>query len=236
MLRRALWALIAIIPAAAPAQPWEPDEHTLLLAHFDAGLDADHAVASPLAKGRSRLVVARFATGIHATKGWMTPEMTLLDLEAFPLFAPITYSAANLDPRTGCLEMMVWFEPVTNPEYFRRLMTYGNGPTYVFLALRPEPDRRTLLFHVEWGDGARVVSTDFPYDLNEQWHHIGMQWDAEHLGLIVDGEVVARRTNDQPGLPEPTSRISIGGHERGVNVTEGIIDEVRISAIPRYEH
>ncbi len=236
MLRRALLALIAIIPAAAAAQPWEPDEHTLLLAHYDAGIDADYAVASPLAKGRSLLVDARFGTGIHATKGWMTPDMTLLDLEAFPLFVPVTYSAANLDPRAGCLEMWVWFEPVTSPEYFRRLMTFGGGPTYVFLALRPQPDKRTLLFYVEWGDGARVVTIDFPYDLNEQWHHVGMQWDAEHLGLIVDGEVVAQRANERPGLPEPTSRICIGGAERGVNITEAIIDEVRISDIPRYEH
>lgn len=226
--------LLAALAAPATAQHFPADEHTLLYATYDAGTDADRAVASPLATGRAELVETPQGRGIHASKGWFEPSMTLLDLERFPLFVPLTYAAANLDPRQGALEMSVWIEKVVNPEYFQRLMTYGTPQVFAFLALRPTPELRTLIAYVEHGDGAQTVSVDFPYDWNEQWHHVGMQWDAEHLGVIVDGKLVAQRALTTPGLPEVIGRIAIGGHERGVNTTEGIIDELRISDIPRY--
>jgi len=229
-------ALLAglLLAASAGAQRFTDDEHTRLLATYNAGIDADRAVASPLATGRAELVDTPCGRGIHASKGWFDPAMSLLDLERFPLFVPLTYAAANLDPLQGTLEMFVWLEPVVNPEYFRRLMTYGTPQVFAFLALRPTPEKRTLIAYVEHGEGAKTVSVDFPYDLNEQWHHVGMQWDAQHLGVIVDGQLVGQRALSTPGLPAPIGRIAIGGHERGVNTTEGTIDELRISDVPRY--
>lgn len=236
MPRTLATALLTIIAAGsfASAQRFPADEQTLLLATYNEGMDADMAVASPLATGRAELVETPCGRGIHASRGWFEPSMSLLDLERFPRFVPLTYAAANLDPLQGTLEMFVWLEPVVNPEYFRRLMTYGTQQVFAFLALRPTPERRTLIVYVEHGDGAQTVSVNFPYDLNEQWHHVGMQWDAEHLGVIVDGELVGQRALRKPGLPAPVGRIAIGGHERGVNTTEGIIDELRISKVPRY--
>lgn len=227
-------AILVALAAPAGAQHFAADEHTLLHATFDAGIDADRAVASPLATGRAELVETPQGRGIHASKGWFEPSMTLLDLERFPLFVPLTYAAANLDPRQGTLEMFVWIEKVINPEYFQRLMTYGTPQVFAFLALRPTPEQRTLIAYVEHGDGAKTVAVDYPYDWNEQWHHVGMQWDAQHLGVIVDGQLAGQRALTAPGLPAPIGRIAIGGHERGVNTTEGIIDELRISDIPRY--
>lgn len=226
--------ILAALAVPACAQRFADDEHTLLLATYNTGIDADRAVASPLATGRAELVETPCGRGIHASKGWFEPSMTLLDFERFPLFVPLTYAAANLDPRQGTLEMFVWIEKVVNPEYFQRLMTYGTQQVFAFLALRPTPEQRTLIAYIEHGDGAQTVAVDFPYDWNEQWHHVGMQWDAEHLGVIVDDKLVGQRTLTTPGLPKVVGRIAIGGHERGVNTTEGIIDELRISAVPRY--
>jgi len=78
------------------------------------------------------------------------------------------------------------------------------------------------------------LEADFPYDLDEQWHLVGMQWDEHRWELIVDGEVVASREAPPAGLPVPTTRITIGAHQWSGNTTEGVIDEVRISDVPRY--
>ena len=121
-----LIALTAASTIADPADlgPFEPDEHTLLLAHFDEGVDASTAVEDPRAEGRARLQEGLFGSAIHATTGWLTPETTVADIEHYPFFAPLTYSRGNLAANSGCLEMFVNFEDVIEPEYFRRVMTW----------------------------------------------------------------------------------------------------------------
>jgi len=236
-----LLPILAWAPAAAQPGgigPFTPDEHTLLLAHFDEGIDADDAVVDPRAEGRARIVEGLFGNAMKAAKGWMTPDLGVADLEMFPLFVPVTYSRDDLNPRTGCLEMFVNFEDVTEPEYFRRVMTweagvyYGTG--YVILALRPA-EERTLQLIVKNPDGGEAsLSAPYPYEWDGQWHHIGMQWDAEGFSLVIDGEIAARKPAPAGGMPVPDTRIAIGGHQRGVNVAEALIDELRISDLPRY--
>jgi len=230
---------VALITTTAWAQylaePFAPDEHTTLLAHYDTGLDADYAVGSRRADGQADLADGRFGQGMYATKGWVTPEMSLLELDRLPRYISVTYAGMNLDPRAGCIEMMVWLDKVKSPEYFRRLMTYNEAGHACFLALRPTPENRTLMAYAETAPGEAVsFSADLPYEMDEQWHLIGMQWDAEKWELLVDGEIVASRASPAGGLPEPTTRITIGAHQWSGNTTEGIIDELRISDIPRY--
>ncbi|MGI5816895.1 MAG: LamG-like jellyroll fold domain-containing protein [Armatimonadota bacterium] len=232
---------LALNPVAATPEglgPFEVDQHTLLLARYDDGIDADHALDDPRAEGRSRLAEGLFGNAIHATKGWMTPEVSVEQIEIFPLYVPLTYARGNVNPRSGCLEMFVNFEEVKNPEYFRRVMTWESGvyyaSGYVILALRPA-EERTLQLVVKSPDGGEVTLTAaYPYEWNGQWHQIGFQWDAVRYGLIIDGEVVAEKPAVADGIPAPDTRIAIGAHERGVNVAEALIDEVRISDVPRY--
>jgi hypothetical protein len=109
---------------------------------------------------------------------------------------------------------------------------YGTG--YVILALRPV-EERTLQLLVKSPDGGEVTLTaPYPYEWDGQWHHIGMQWDAQTYALVVDGAVVAEKPAVADGMPVPDTRISIGAHHRGVNIAEAFIDEFRISDIPRY--
>jgi len=232
---------LPILPAiAAPEDlgPFEADGNTLLLAHYDETIDADVATDDPRAEGRAPVVEGLFGNAIDATKGWMTPEIAVADIENYPFFVPLTYTRDNVSAQSGCLEMFVKFEDVTNPEYFRRIMTwesgvyYGTG--YVILALRPA-DERTLQFLVKSPDGGEVtLSAPYPYEWDGQWHHVGIQWDAESYGLIIDGAVVAEKPAVADGLPRPETRIAIGAHHRGVNPAQGLIDELRISDIPRY--
>ncbi|NLO07658.1 MAG: LamG domain-containing protein [candidate division WS1 bacterium] len=226
--------------AAAPEGigPFTPDEHTLLLARYDAGVDAEVAIADPRAQGQSLIREGLFTGAMHATKGWLTPEATVADIEAFPFFKPVTYARGNLNARSGCLEMFVNFEHLVNPEYFRRVMTwesgiyYGTG--YVILALRPGEDRTLQLLVKSPDGGETTLSAPYPNDWNDQWHHIGFQWDAETYGLIIDGEVASLKPAVAEGMPAPDTRISIGAHMRGVNVANALIDELRISDVPRY--
>jgi hypothetical protein len=230
----------AAVAAAQPngLGPFQADEHTLLLAHFDSTIDADHAVDDPRAEGRSLLPEGLFGNAIHATKGWFTPEITVAQIEQFPFFAPVTFSRGNLASRSGCVEMFVNFEYLTNPEYFRRVLTwesgvyYGTG--YVIFALRPAEDR-TLQLLVKSPDGGEVTLTaPYPNEWDGQWHHIAMQWTSEEYSLVIDGAVIARKPAVADGMPAPDTRIAIGAHGRGVNVSDALIDELRISDIPRY--
>ena len=230
----------AAVAAAQPngLGPFQADEHTLLLAHFDSTIDADHAVDDPRAEGRSLLPEGLFGNAIHATKGWFTPEITVAQIEQFPFFAPVTFSRGNLASRSGCVEMFVNFEYLTNPEYFRRVLTwesgvyYGTG--YVIFALRPAEDR-TLQLLVKSPDGGEVTLTaPYPNEWDGQWHHIAMQWTSEEYSLVIDGAVIARKPAVAAGMPAPDTRIAIGAHGRGVNVSDALIDELRISDVPRY--
>ncbi len=216
------------------AEPFVKDEHTLLLAHYDDGIDADFASDSPRARGRASLVAGRWGKAARAVKGWLTPDMSLLDIDGFPLFETVTYHQRNVDPRHGCLEMWVRFDPVAEPEYFRRVMTWEAGSSYVILALRPEPKERSLRLLVSAPEGAASLITPFPYEWNDQWHHLGIQWTETTYGLILDGKVVVERPAPLQGLPPPKTRIAIGGHHRGLNLAEALIDELRISDAPRY--
>ena len=220
--------------------PLDLDENTLLLARYAESIDADYAVVDPRAEGQARLVEGLFGKAIHASKGWMTPETTVAEIEMFPLFVPITYARDNVNPRSGCLEMYVNFAEVVEPEYFRRVMTWESGiyyaSGYVILALRPAEEEQWLQLIVKSPvDGAEVtLSAPFPYEWAGTWRHIGFQWDAERYGLIIDGEVVAEEPAVADGMPAPDTRIAIGAHARGVNVAEALIDELRISDTPRY--
>lgn len=236
-----LFLLLPLLPAAAAPEdlgPFVVDEHTLLLAQYDETIDADYATGDPRAEGRAPFVTGLFGDGIDATKGWMTPAIGVADIENYPFFVPLTYARDNVRAQSGCVEMFVNFQAVTNPEYFRRVLTwesgvyYGTG--YVILALRPA-DERTLQLVVKSPEGEELtLSAPYPYEWDHQWHHIGIQWDAETYGLIIDGEVVAEKPAVAEGMPVPDTRIAIGSHQRGVNPAQAVIDELRISDTPRY--
>ncbi|MBD3291583.1 MAG: hypothetical protein GF393_01555 [Armatimonadia bacterium] len=235
-----LLALAATAASADPGDrgPFEADEHTRLLAHYDQTVDAQVAAEDPRAEGRARFREGLFGNAMNATKGWLTPADSVADIHDYPFFEPVTYARGNVAAQSGCLEMFVNFADVVEPEYFRRVMTWEAGiyyaQGYVILALRPA-EERTLQLIVKDPEGGEVTLTaPYPYEWDGQWHHIGMQWDADSYGLIIDGEVVAEKPSVADGIPEPDSRIAIGAHERGVNVSHARIDELRISDIPRY--
>lgn len=230
----------AIVASAAPEDlgPFEADEHTLLLAHYDRTIDAQVAAKHRRAEGRARLREGLFGRAMHATKGWLTPTDSVADVHAYPFFEPVTYARGTVNAPSGCLEMFVNFEDVVEPEHFRRVMTWESGiyyaQGYVILALRPA-EERTLQLIVKSPEGGEVTLTaPYPYEWDGQWHHIGMQWDADSYGLILDGQVVAETPAVAEGMPVPDTRIAIGAHERGVNISHALIDELRISDIPRY--
>ena len=104
----------------------------------------------------------------------------------------------------------------------------------LLFALRPAEDR-TLQLLVKSPDGGEVTLTaPYPNEWDGQWHHIAMQWTPEEYSLVIDGAVVTRKPAVAEGMPAPDTRIAIGAHGRGVNVSDALIDELRISDVPRY--
>ena len=76
----------------------------------------------------------------------------------------------------------------------------------------------------------------------DEWHHIAITWGDNGMSLFIDG----RKTNsegykgglflgDKKNEQNLSGIFSIGGFDAGTCTIEGVIDELRISDIVRYE-
>lgn len=215
--------------------PWEIDEHTLLLAHYDGntgngGLDADFAKGSP---------VASFAKA-HIVENGKIGKMLNLTSQ----FDWVSYeSKNNIDASKGTIEM--WIKPVGH-----LLMGYN---WQIFDGYTDDSNR--FLWYFNAVDGTRfqfisggrtiAVATAKPDSLKwekNNWYHIAGTWDAKagKMEFFRDGVLVACEGNPKTWEPITIDKLWFGVNRWGGESSNGCdfpriyVDELRISDTIRY--
>ncbi|MCE5238130.1 hypothetical protein LLH23_06525 [bacterium] len=230
LLSSVIAVLIAAVVCAAgpPTVAYTPDDHTLLLHHFEGntghgGMDADFARGnpSPVAGGGAPTLVA----GKIGQAFLFAPSYRGL------LFA----GKGNYNPKQGTVEF--WMRlPALVPGAWRA--TKGLWQTYQgdlaksrlvicvgdFNSARTASKPTNLV--ADLLDGQLGLKTDIGNWKPDEWHHVALLWDAQTARLLLDGVRVAE------GKHPPLEAAPV--FEVGSNTVEAL-DELRISDVMRTE-
>jgi len=201
--------------AGPPDGPFAPDEHTLLLAHFDKSANADHSLGLSLADGGGTMAKeGRFGGGIVLGRRHA-----------------LTFSGkGNFPGNEGTVEF--WFQPQWNGD---------DGRTRSVLSAAAHERNQISINKLANGRfgvgmfGTPAGSTNFVYrradhDISAwkagEWHHVAVCWGGGELALWLDGKKVSSRTGALPpqGVPDA---IRIQGDNFA-------LDELCISRVVRY--
>jgi len=196
-------AALGQTPASAPS----PDDHTLLLMHFDGSADADLAKGSP----KFQVTGATFVA-----EGKWGGAISLQDAQSLSI-----PSEANLNMTAGTLSL--WVKPSWTAPTER-------SHTLLSMGLDGDPAGYFALSQGWWESGGGGGRMYFIYDnqsymhassdvfmaqgahLNH-WHHIVLTWaegSPGHNALYVDGRPAAKTVRDCPGVRRPRTPLVIG--------------------------
>ena len=223
-------AIIAVSATVACAQPAPPevDDHTLFLARFDEGFDADYAAGDAAAQvnGAELIAEGKWGGAVRLTGG--------NDLS----FAP----EGNFDMAAGTI--MFWFRPDWEPgapeSHALLSMTLGGDPPGYF-----------VLSQGWWESSGGVGRMYFVLDnqsfmhCNTQawanmdaeelgrWHHVALTWSEGAQGvmaLYIDGDRVGYSARPDITLRRPVDRLIVGsdGSQGGQRPADGLLDELVI--------
>ncbi len=217
MIRHIITILItggAFACASPPDGPFQPDEFTLLLAHFDRHANADHALGVSLADGGGIATAGKFGGALHVGGR----ESIAFD------------GRANFPRAEGCIEF--WLQPSWNGAdgRVRQILDAGSNSRDKVSINKLANGRLGIGMF-----GTPAGSTNFVYSradrdirawASNSWHHIAACWQNDELALWLDGEKVASRKGALPPQTVPDLiRIQSG---------DFAIDELCISSIARY--
>ncbi|MDD3927202.1 MAG: LamG domain-containing protein [bacterium] len=234
------------------AREFTVDEHTLFLAHYNDGLDADYARGMPLSTGNMALTAGLFGRGIDARRGLVDQNNVFCS----PFFRMIRYDhQKNFDINEGTLEM--WVKPsfsqvgkLTEPvpewkgnDYYLFHIAISPGNKDIGLYIREwmtdKGLQRKLSFREMWTRETKdTFITEAVVSLNAgEWYHIAVAWSCQGRAIYLNGKKTAVRLCEG-GLPSfgPSARpMAIGSKATySARPAEAVIDEVRISNIIRY--
>jgi len=195
--------------------PFVPDEHTLLLAHFDQNINADHSLGLSMADGGGALTKqGRFGGAI------------VLDRRK-----TLTFSGKqNFPGSAGTVEF--WFQPQWNGD---------DGKVHSILTAAAGNRNQISINKLTTGKfgigmfGTTAGSTNFVYrrvdhDIRAwkvgEWHHVAACWGDGELALWLDGKKVGSKTGALPPQQQPES-IRLSGEDC-------VFDELCVSRIVRY--
>jgi hypothetical protein len=84
--------------------------------------------------------------------------------------------------------------------------------------------------------GVVAVGLDEPIEWGA-WHHLALTYDGDDAVLFVDGEAVSRRSGGDLSYADFPLYVGAEPNERGdpVSYFRGMIDEVRVSSVVRYD-
>lgn len=191
--------------------PYEIDDDTLLLLHLDGSYDGEqgeHGVAS----GTS------FEPGLYGQGVLIDDNDTL------------SYAAAgNLEADQGAVEF--WLRPNWDGDAGGNYTLFWWGQGSDFMHLRKDPISNLVFdrFYAGGSCGAPMHVADWQAG---EWHHLAFTWQGAEMRLYVDGQEVAHTICD--GTAQPTaSNFYIGSGAGGADAVDALIDELRISAVPR---
>lgn len=186
-----------------------PDEHTLLLCHFDRSIDADYARGLAYGSG----------TGTITADGRIGSAADLTGSRSLSYSGP-----GNLDPAAGTISM--WIQPrwpgndgVSHGILNARADTFnyivvntlrGGGLGVAMSGGTGEEDR-------VW----RRVNGEIGSWKPGEWHFIAAVWGRGELHFFIDGEEVGKHVADAKMMTQTPPSISLSG--------EVILDELRVS-------
>ena len=193
--------------------PYDLDDDTLLLLHFDGHFDG--------AAGEIGTSIGVTLTdGLHGQAALFAGNSRL-----------IYDTAGNIDRQSGAIEF--WFRPNWQGNDFQSYVLFEAGNTW-FNRLRIAKDGANNLRFMVWDNQTEFGAA---YNVNHwvagQWYHIAATWRAgQGIQLFVDG---ALRSSDQAAAVPATlpATMTIGAANFEPWRAEGSIDELRISGWPR---
>lgn len=210
---------------------FQPDEHTLFLAHYNTSLNADYAQGSPAFETRDtgylttgnrgyfgEGLVAR--VGIKALKeaGAKIEKGGLLPQKAFDGLRYTT--SGNLDLNQGTFEC--WYKPYFSIKRAED-MPESWPMIYTIFQYRQDAKRRFTLVFNQHMNGVFVahfiiINGASQLDLSSRvnwkpgtWHHLAITWDTKGTNtasLFLDGKLVSRKSLSalKEGFPKYSSR------------------------------
>lgn len=210
--------------SAQPAQPYKPDQHTLLLCHFDGTARADYARGSALPRGEGELVSAgRFGGALSLGQ-----------------FSRVSYPGndGNINCAQGAIEF--WLRPHWDGNDGAVRSFFGaSGAKHNYINITKLGDKHGAL-RDKLGvsvcsrpagaekDNYVFANADVSHWKRGEWHHIAAAWGGGEARLYFDGKQVAAAKGSRP--PDgPLAKVFLA---RGN--CDAVIDEFRISDIPRY--
>ena len=219
---------LAAQPAGPPKSPHAPDDHTLLLHHFDdhterGGLDPDLARGTKTAywgsKAKPSFVAGKFGkalwfgdrdSGLRFTpNGNYHVSAGTVELFVRPAF-----------PGNVCKEFKLFFEAKGHAVRKCRV-AIGRGD---FNSARTKAKPSDLFADLQ--DGQLGMKVDVSQWEADEWHHVALLWDEKTARFLVDGVRVAEGRHTALSMPE---MLVVGARSNAA------IDELRISDVMRVE-
>lgn len=213
-----------------PVKRLEADEHTVALFHFDEGSgttlkDASENGYDVELEGAEwvRLGEDQPIAGNHALSFDGEDDLVLLNTIDHPVTEPITYEAT------------VYYDPPTGKPSQGQILVAPHGS----IVVGPQERPLMLLWHALENRAVLSLADSSPLQAKQKYQFAAC-WDGATYRFFVDGQLV-----DQAPLKEfPSDKFqrwfAIGGHVSKSNAQgslcfPGLIDEVRISNISRYD-
>ncbi len=191
--------------------PYEVDDHTLLLLHLDGSYDGAQGEQGT-AQGTA-FEPGRYGQGVEFDSGDM-----------------LTYSTAgNLNRTAGGIEF--WLRPDWNGDDGQDHAFFEVGDGW-FNRIRLAKDAADNFRFVVWASSSEFGTAHWVGDWQAgEWHHIAATWRDSEIALYEDGVQVGHEPVQVPSLLSELLYVGSGSWDG--RVAHGIIDEVRISDLPR---
>ncbi|PWB49806.1 MAG: hypothetical protein C3F13_18380 [Anaerolineales bacterium] len=191
--------------------PYEDDEHTSLLLHFDGSYNGEQG--EPGAHQGTSFDTGRYGQGVLIDD---TDTLTYL-------------VEGNINHQQGAIEF--WIQPIWDGDDGgnHTLFWWGEGDN--IFHLRKDPISN-LVFDRFFGGGSCGAPHNVADWRNGEWHHLAITWDGPEMALFEDGLQVAQTVCG--GTANPTGdSFAIGTDLSSEQTIDAIIDEFRISDTPR---
>lgn len=193
-------------------EPLAVDPHSLLLLHFDGdytGAQGQVGIAS-----ETTFVPGRFSQGVLVDSD---------DLLTYP-------TAGNLNRTQGALEF--WVRPTWNGDNYQTYVLFEVGEDWFNRMLIVKDGANNLRFLVWDSSREYGVGYNVSHWRADEWHHVGVTWAETELTMYVDGQ--QRETTNAARVPDSLApTLSIGAKSSQNEQADAVIDEFRISDIPR---